>query len=175
MARISPLLAAELTELPCPYCGRKVPAGLEWVTAAQTRWGRCGVKLTHDGEVVGVLAMTPSEQRGQALVKVLWVRPELAGHGYGRQLVQAVAAEMVRLRLDALLAVGGRGRYSCASPPVRFLESVGFRQMPDSRLWRLDLGQAVLERSGLGIVGRLIRGLGAGPQPAGGTVSGRTS
>lgn len=174
MARISPLLAAELTELPCPYCGRQVPAGLDWVTASQARWGRCGVKLTSDGEVVGILAMAPTERAGQAMVKMIWVRPEVAGRGYGRQLVQGAAAEMLRLKLDVLWAAGGRGAAQCATPPTAFLERVGFVRPPDSRLWRLDLGQAVLERSGLGVFGRLIRGLGFGPQPAGGTVSGRT-
>jgi GNAT superfamily N-acetyltransferase len=173
MARISLLQATELAELACPYCGRTVSGQLEWAEAAHRRWGRCGVKLVHDGEVVGVLALGPAERRGEATVKVLWVRPEVAGRGYGRQLVQAATAEMVRLKLDALVAVGGLGRYRCACPPVPFLERVGFRRVPDSPLWRLELHQAVLERSGLGAIGRFLRGFGAGPQPAGGTVSGR--
>ncbi|MCE1175280.1 MAG: GNAT family N-acetyltransferase, partial [Propionibacteriales bacterium] len=116
MARISSLQAAELTELPCPYCGRQVPAGLDWLTASQSRWGRCGVKLTHDGEVVGILAMTPTERVGHAMVKMIWVRPEVAGRGYGRQLVQGAAAEMLRLKLEVLWAAGGRGASHCATP-----------------------------------------------------------
>ncbi len=175
MARISPLLASELAELPCPYCGRQVAAGTEWLDAAQTRWGRCGVKLTHAGEVLGVFAFTPTEHRRHAMVKVAWVRPEVVGRGYGRQLIQGASAEMLRLRFDVLLASGGRAHTSCAGLPIGFLERVGFVLPPDSRLWRLDLGQVVLESSGLGVLGRLLRGWGSGPQPAGGVVSGRAS
>jgi GNAT superfamily N-acetyltransferase len=173
MARISPLLASELTELSCPYCGRQVPGGLDWVNAAQSRWGRCGVKLAQDGQVVAILAMAPTDRIGHAMVKMMWVRPEVAGRGYGRQLVQGAAAEMVRLKLETLWASGSRSGNHCAAPPAAFLERVGFVRPPDSRLWRLELGQAVLERSGLGIIGRFLRGFGAGPQPAGGAVSSR--
>ncbi|MBA3022055.1 GNAT family N-acetyltransferase [Propionicimonas sp.] len=171
MARISPLVAAELIELPCPYCGRQLPAGTDWLVAAQSQWGRCGVKLSQDGQVVGILALAPGEERGQGLVKAIWVRPEVSGRGYGRQLVQGAAADMVRLKLDVLLAAGGRTHLACATPPSEFLAAVGFVRPADSRLWRLELHRAVLERSGLGLLGRLLRGLGSGPEPAGGAVS----
>lgn len=175
MARLSPLSLAEAVELRCPYCGRQQPPGTDWLAEAQRRWGRCGVKLVVDGQVAGVLMLAPAERPGQAMIKSLWVRPELAGRGYGRQLVQSAAAEMVRLKLDVILAAGGRAQSSCATPPAAFLDRVGFVRPGNAGLWRLELGQAVLERSGLGIVGRLLRGIGRGPQPAGGTAAGRVS
>ncbi len=176
MARLSPLVPSDVVELRCPYCGRQVPASTDWVNDAQRQWGRCGVKLATGGRTVAVLMLAPTQRTGQAMVKGLWVQPDLVGHGYGRQLVQAAAAEMLRLRLDVILAAAADGRHSsCATPPAGFLERVGFVRPPNSALWRLDLAQAVLERSGLGVVGRFLRGLGLGPQPAGGAAAGRTS
>jgi GNAT superfamily N-acetyltransferase len=175
MARISSLVSAELTELSCPYCGRQLPAGTDWLVAAQSRWGRCGVKLVQDDEVVAILALAPGQRSGEAVVKMLWVRPEASGRGNGRQLVQAASAEMLRLKLDVILAAGGRTHLTCATPPTGFLEEVGFTRPADSRLWRLDLRQAVLERSGFGVFARLLRGFGLGPAPAGGAVSGRST
>lgn len=171
MPKTSPLTATELTALSCPYCGRQLRDGTEWISAAQQRWGRCGVKLTQDRETIAILAMAPCEQDDEAMLKAMWVRPEWAGHGYGRDLVQSAAAELLRRRLNVLLAAGGRANLSCATPPVDFLRETGFHRRVDERLWRLELRQAVLERSGLGILARLLRGLGTGPEPAGGAIS----
>lgn len=173
MPKTSPLTVAELVGLPCPYCGRRVPKDTAWLAAAQARWGSCGVKLSHEGTAIAVLAFAPCDKADEAMLKVVWVRPESAGRGYGRQLVQAAAAEMVRRKLAVLLAAGARTNLNCAAPPVKFLREVGFTRRVDERHWRLELHQAVPERTGLGVVARLLRGFGAGPEPAGGAISPR--
>ncbi|PKQ31918.1 MAG: hypothetical protein CVT62_05890 [Actinobacteria bacterium HGW-Actinobacteria-2] len=173
MARISPLLAAELTELPCPYCGRRLPVGTEWLGAAEAQWGSCGVKLTQDDDVVAVLALAPAARADEAMVKMIWVRPEFVRHGYGRQLVQAASAESLRHKLTAIRASGGQGRLVCAMPPVGFLREVGFTLPDHERLWLLDLRKTVLQRTSLRLLERLFGGLGGNPEPAGGAISSR--
>lgn len=175
MPRLSPLTVAEVQALPCPYCGRRLPPGTAWLTRAEEQWQRCGVKMMHGETVVAVLAMAPGHPEGVAQIKMLWVRAEDVHAGLGRQLVQAAAAEAVRLKLAQIVAVGGRGHPDCATPPEDFLKATGFAQAPGESLWRLDLGQSVLERSGLGRFSRFLRSWGrTGPEPAGGAVSGRT-
>lgn len=174
MPRLSPLTVPEVLALPCPYCGRQLPEGTAWLTQAGEQWRHCGVKLVTDDTVVGVLAMAPSPTDGVAQVKMAWVRAESAHVGLGRQLMQAAAAEALRLGLSQIVAVGGRAHLSCATPPEGFLKASGFAQAPGESLWRLDLNQSVLERSGLGRFSRFLRALGhAGPEPASGAVSGR--
>ncbi|MEE9964799.1 MAG: GNAT family N-acetyltransferase [Propionicimonas sp.] len=175
MAKVAELTAAELVELSCPYCGRHLPAGTDWLDRAQSQWGRCGVRAVRGDHIEAVLAMTPGRKSGEALVKMLWVGPEAAGRGLGRQLVQAAAAEALRLGLSTVVAVGGHGSLTCATPPEGFLRGCGFRQTAGDSLWRLDLNQTVLERAGWGRLARMLGTLGhAGPQPAGGTASRRS-
>jgi hypothetical protein len=177
MPRISPLTSAELCKLPCPYCGRSVANSAEWVHAAQASWGNAGVRLLDDGVLAGVLAFGPGEQPKQAVVKALWVHADQVGHGYGRQLIQAGAAELLRHRVETLLAVGGNGHSSCATPPRDFLAAVGFTKPPGEALWRLELRRAVLERT-LGPLSGLLRAFGssgAGPEPVAGAISGCTT
>lgn len=174
MPRLSPLTVAEVQALPCPYCGRRLPKGTAWLARAEEQWQRCGVKLVSGETVVAVLAMAPGHPEGVAQIKMLWVRAADTHAGLGRQLVQAAVAEAVRLHLSQIVAVGSRGQLSCATPPEGFLKANGFAQAPGESLWRLDVGQTVLERSGLGRFSRFLRAWGhAGPEPAGGAVSGR--
>jgi GNAT superfamily N-acetyltransferase len=173
MPKTSPLSASELSSLACPYCGRQLPAGTEWLGAAEAQWGSCGVKLTQDDGIAAVLAFAPTARADEAMVKMIWVRPELAGRGYGRHLVQAAAADMVRHKMTALRASGARGRHVCASAPIGFLQEVGFTLPVGERLWRLDLRKTVLERKSLRLLERLFGGLGANPEPAGGAISPR--
>lgn len=173
MAKTSTLTASELSALVCPYCGRQVAAATDWSQAATAAWGFSAIRVTRGDEVAGVLALAPTERAEEARVKMLWVRPESSGYGLGRQLVQATAAELLRHRMKALLASGARSTLSCAAPPRDFLLEVGFTRRPDQRLYRLDLRQAVLGRTHLGVFGRLVRSLNAGPEP--GVVPGRVS
>jgi len=171
MAKTSTLTASGLAALACPYCGRVVHQTAEWTHAATSAWGFCAVAVTRADEVAGVLALAPTDRPDEARIKLLWVRPESSGYGLGRQLVQAAAAELIRCRVKALLASGSRANITCASLPRDFLLDVGFNRRPGERLYRLDLRQAVLGRTHLGVFGRFVRSLGAGPEP--GVVSGR--
>lgn len=171
MAKTSTLTASELSALACPYCGRQVSAATDWVQAAVSAWGCCAIRVTRGDETAGVLALAPGDRPDEARMKMLWVRPESSGYGLGRQLVQAAAAELLRHRTKVLIASGSRSSLTCTAPPVDFLLEVGFTRRPDQRLYRLDLRQAVLGRTHLGVFGRLVRSLSAGPQP--GVVPGR--
>lgn len=173
MAKTSTLTASELSALACPYCGRQVAATTDWAQAAVSAWGCCAIRVTRGDEVAGVLALAPGERPDEARIKMLWVRPESSGYGLGRQLVQAAAAELLRHRMKALVASASRATLTCTAPPRDFLLEVGFTRRPDQRLYRLDLRQAVLGRTHLGLFGRLVRSLGTGPEP--GVVPGRVS
>jgi GNAT superfamily N-acetyltransferase len=171
MAKTATLTASELAALTCPYCGRVVQPTTEWARASTAVWGFSAVAVSRAGEVAGVLALTPTERPDEARIKMVWVRPESSGYGLGRQLVQAAAAELLRCRVKAVLASGSRSSPTCAAPPRDFLLEVGFARRPGERLYRLDLRQAVLGRTHVGLFGRLVRSLSAGPEP--GVVSGR--
>lgn len=173
MAKTSTLTASELSALACPYCGRQVAATTDWAQAAVAAWGFCAIRVARGDEVAGVLALAPGDRPDEARIKMLWVRPEATGYGLGRQLVQAAAAELLRHRLRRLLASGATATLTCTAPPRDFLLEVGFSRRPDQRLYRLDLRQAVLGRTQLGVFARLVRSLSAGPEP--GVVPGRIS
>lgn len=178
MARLSMVTLAELPSLPCPYCGQTVTPDTPWAVAAATRWGWCGVKLTVDDEVAGVLLIGPLEDTGEAMLMGVWVRPDSVRSGYGRQLSQAAAAGLVNRKVRVILARGSRRNERCSVPPRDFLRAIGFTRGLDDRLWRLDLDRAVVERPSVrGVLGRVIASLRpvAPPEPAGGAISGRTS
>jgi GNAT superfamily N-acetyltransferase len=177
MARLSMVSLAELPLLACPYCGRTVAADTPWAVAAAARWGWCGVKLTLEEQVVGVLLLGPLEETGQAMLMCTWVRPEAVRSGYGRQLVQAASAGLLSRKVRVIVARGSRRNLRCSSPPRDFLKAVGFARGLDDRLWRLDLDRTVSERTGVrGMFGRFVESLRpvTPPEPAGGTISGRT-
>jgi len=173
MAKTSTLSASELAALSCPYCGRVVQPTSDWAQAAMAAWGFTAIAATRADEVAGVLALGPGDRADEARVKMLWVRPESSGYGLGRQLVQAAAAELLRRRVKAIVASASRSSLTCTSPPRDFLLEVGFTRRPDQRLYRLDLRQAVLGRTHLGVFGRLVRGFNPAPQP--GVASGRVA
>ncbi len=170
---------AELRGLACPYCGRTVAIDTPWAVSAATLWGWCGVKLTIDGEVAGLLLLGPQEEPGQAMVMCAWVSPGHTGVGYGRQLVQAAAAGLVSQKGRSIVARGSRQHVRCEAPPRDFLRAVGFTRSLDDRLWHLDLDRAVVgERNGVrNAFERLIRSLRpvSPPNPAGGAISGRVN
>jgi GNAT superfamily N-acetyltransferase len=178
MSRLSMVTLAELPALPCPYCGRAIAVDTGWAASAATVWGWCGVKLTLDARVAGLLLVGPGDEPGRAVLSRVWVRPELTGRGYGRQLVQAVAAGLVTQKAHEIVARGSREHLRCEAPPREWLRAVGFTRSIDDRLWHLDLDRAVVgERNGvLGAFERFLQSLRpvTPPNPAGGTISGRS-
>jgi GNAT superfamily N-acetyltransferase len=186
--------------LPCRRCvfweldpvagSRAVAAGdpgLEkesWVSATLLDWGSCGQIIYVDDDPAGhVLYAPPAYVPRSAsfptspvaadavLLMVAHVRPNYAGGGLGRVLVQAVAKDLVHRGIKAIEAFGdargggggaSAGRYgepacSCLLP-VDFLLAVGFKtvrahhRVPRLRLdlrnalsWREDV-EVALER-----------------------------
>ena len=177
MSRLSMVTPAELPGLACPYCGRVVAPDTPWAVAAAARWGWCGVKLTVDEQVAGLLLLAPLEETGHAMLMCIWVRPESVNSGYGRQLMQAASASLLSRKVRVIVARGSRRTVRCETPSREFLKAIGFTRGLDDRLWRLDLDRTVAEKSGvLGMVGRLFESLRpvTPPEPAGGAISGRT-
>ena len=177
MARLSMVTLAELPGLACPYCGRMVPADTPWAVAASTRWGWCGVKLTVEDQVAGLLLLGPLEESGHAMLMCCWVRPESVRSGYGKQLIQAASAGLLSRKVRVIVADAGWREVRCTTPPRDFLRAVGFVRGLDDRLWRLDLDRTVADRSSVrNMFGRLIESLRpvTPPEPAGGAISGRT-
>jgi ribosomal protein S18 acetylase RimI-like enzyme len=178
MARLSLVTLAELPTLACPYCGRVIAADTPWAVAAATRWGWCGVKLTTEDHVAGLLLLSPLEETGHAMLMSAWVRPESVRSGYGKQLVQAASASLLSRKVRVIVARGSRRSLRCSAPPSDFLKAVGFVRGLDDRLWRLDLDRTVADRSTVrGMFGRLMDSLRpvTPPEPAGGAISGRTT
>lgn len=178
MARLSMVTLAELPGLACPYCGRVVAPDTPWAVAAAARWGWCGVKLTTDESVAGLLLLAPLEETGHAMLMCVWVHPGVVRSGYGKQLMQAASASLLSRKVRVIVARGGRRTVSCDAPPRDFLKAIGFTRGLDDRLWRLDLDRTVAEKSSVrGMVGRLIDSLRpvSPPEPAGGAISGRTT
>lgn len=178
MARLSLVTLAELPTLACPYCGRVVAADTPWAVAAATRWGWCGVKLTTDDQVAGLLLLAPMEETGHAMLMSAWVRPESVRSGYGRQLVQAASASLLSRKVRVIVARGSRRSLRCSAPPRDFLKAIGFTRGLDDRLWRLDLDRTVADRATVrGMFDRIIDSLRpvSPPEPAGGGVTGRTT
>lgn len=177
MARVSTVTLVDLPALRCPYCGQTAPADAGWAVSAVTVWGWCGVKLNLDDQVAATLLLAPLEEPGRALLTSLWVRPEYAGAGYGRQLVQAAAAGLVERKDRTLLANGSRHTVHCAAPPAEFLRAVGFVRPRGERLWQLDLARTISTPDGVrGLLSRFLQVIRpvSPPEPAGGAVRGRT-
>ena len=178
MSRLSMVTLAELPGLACPFCGRVVAPDTPWAVAAVARWGSCGVKLTVDEQVAGVLLLGPLEETGHAMLMCVWVRPEFLRSGYGKQLVQAASAGLLSRSVRVIVARGSRRSMRCEAPPRDFLKAVGFTRGLDDRLWRLDLDRTVAEKSGVRtMVDRWFDSLRpvTPPEPAGGAISGRTT
>jgi GNAT superfamily N-acetyltransferase len=115
-----------------------------WVSRALLEWGSCGRILYLDDEPAGyALYAPPAFVPGAAgfptapvsedavLLATLMVRPELAGGGLGRVLVQAVVKDVLsRGDIRALEAFGDHaaplGQHTCVVP-TEFLLRVGFK------------------------------------------------
>lgn len=184
--RLKPLTREGLRRVPasCDTCplgpGSTIDPESTWVRAAEDEWGQVGVVAIDQArepgvdQVMGLLLFCPplhAPRRGPhqggglspdaAVVLSIRVRPEYAGSGVGRQLVQAAAARVARghglgsslvsgrfgpHRLRALEVRGTRLGGSCALPEVDFLHSCGFeitRDHPVTPRLRLDLSSTV--------------------------------
>ncbi|GAA2094077.1 hypothetical protein GCM10009841_04280 [Microlunatus panaciterrae] len=146
----------------------------------ERQWGSCGLVATNGDRVIGYLTMAPallvprlgsfaSTPVSQDAAVVLNVRvvDEYAGHGLGRQLVQAAAAVAVKRDVRALEAIASHRQNSCMVP-VGFLEAVGFtiiRHHPLTPRLRMDLQTTVRWRPDLVAAWSRLRSLAVRPAP----------
>ena len=171
--RLSTLTLAELSGLACPYCGQTTAADTPWARTAAARWGWCGVRLVIEQETAGVLLVSPlPEDPRQAMVMWAWVAPDHVSAGYGRQLVQSMAARLDERRVRTLIAQGSHLTPRCTAPHRDFLRAVGFVRSREDRLWRLELDRTAADRGGvLQAFERFVDSLRpVPPEPAGGAV-----
>ncbi len=149
--------------------------GRDWPEAAEAALGFCGVVATVDGRAVGyLLASSASAVRDcrrragtclglddfspDALVLVgVYVDPRWREMGVGRDLVRGLAARAAGRGVAAIEASASwpprlSRAASCAQPPSRWLQAVGFRlvrERPFDPRWRLDLATTVRWRPAL--------------------------
>lgn len=129
---------------------------------AVARWGFCGVLMGTVDHPIGVLMLVPlAEAEGKvastALLTGIWVTPADRGRGFGRQLVQAAAAELIRREVLAIEAVG-----QSEELPTGFLRAVGFRVIqpnPIAPRLRMDLTTTVRRRPDLVAAWHRLAGL----------------
>lgn len=141
-----------------------------WVSHVLREWGSCGRVALVDGHPVGYLVYAPAPfvpgaegfatapvSADAVLLTTAWVRPEYAGSGIGRLLVQGMARDLVvRDGLRAVEAFGRLGAPAVASAcgggcalPAEFLARVGFkthRPHPVTPRMRMDLRSLVTWR-----------------------------
>lgn len=142
--RVRPLLERDLARLPltCPRCvlgsSSLVDADSGWASAAVDRFGLCGVVAVIDHHAVGYLLLSPAlnvpathpiahgaRTPDSAVVMSVRVLEDHRGSGVGKHLVQSAAARLLR-QANCLEAIGTSGNPSCQTPPLNWLESVGF-------------------------------------------------
>lgn len=132
-----------------------------WVSEVLREWGSCGRVALVDDQPVGYVVYAPEAYLpGSAgfptapvspdavLMTAAWVDPAYRGGGLGRQLVQGMAADLIRRGgVTAIEAFGDRaGRSGRCVLPVDFLGSVGFkthRSHPTTPRMRMDLRTSV--------------------------------
>ena len=158
----------------------------EWVETVTADWGPPGRIAYVDGTPAGHVVLAParhvarlaafptSPQDPSTLMLVTAVtRPECAGRGLRKALVQSAAKDALRHRTRSLEAVAARplavSRHTCVLD-VAFLEKVGFRVERDHPAYprlRIDLRTVVTLRDGAAaaIVRALDRVPGVRPVP----------
>lgn len=125
-----------------------------WVSTVLLEWGSCGKVAYVDGVAVGYVLYAPPAYSPRSvafptspvspdavLLMTAFVRPEFAGSGLGRMLVQGVAKD---LRLRGIRAVEAFGDLRWERPacvlPAEHLLAVGFKTVrPHPRFPRLRL------------------------------------
>jgi hypothetical protein len=125
-----------------------------WVSSVLLEWGSCG-KLVHvDGVAAGFMLYAPPTyvprsvafpsspvSADAVLLMTAHIRPEFAGGGLGRMLVQGVAKDLTRRGVRAIEAFGDLMWQSpqCVLP-AEYLLAVGFKTVrPHPRFPRLRL------------------------------------
>ncbi|WP_020141633.1 GNAT family N-acetyltransferase [Terracoccus sp. 273MFTsu3.1] len=158
----------------------------EWVETVTAEWGPPGRIAYVDGTPAGHVVLAParhvarlaafptSPQDPSTLMLVTAVtRPEYAGRGLRKALVQSAEKDALRHRTRSLEAVAARplavSRHACVLD-VAFLEKVGFRVERDHPAYprlRIDLRTAITLRDGAAaaIVRALDRVPGVRPVP----------
>ena len=132
MRSVQPADFVDLRALACPRCG------------ATPRDATLGFKVVRDREVLGFLALAPSDAvgvlpRGSMLVEQLWVRQDDVGELIGTQLLQRAAGALHARGVRCLVARGTLGVSDCRHLPGAWLEHVGFVVQVRGVQWRLDL------------------------------------
>jgi GNAT superfamily N-acetyltransferase len=125
-----------------------------WVSTVLLEWGSCGKIAYVDGVPAGFMLYAPPAYVPRSvafpsspvspdavLLMTAFVRPEFAGAGLGRMLVQGLAKD---LRLRGIRAVEAFGDLKWESPscvlPAEYLLAVGFKTVrPHPRFPRLRL------------------------------------
>lgn len=139
-----------------------------WVSEVLREWGSCGRVVLVDGAPVGYLVYAPAAfvpgaaafptapvSADAVLLTTAWIRPDHAGGGLGRLLVQGMARDLVGR--DGIRAVEAFARTGPVSPgahaecvvPADFLARVGFkthRPHPRTPRMRMEMRSLVTWR-----------------------------
>ncbi|HEY0638451.1 MAG TPA: GNAT family N-acetyltransferase [Pseudonocardiaceae bacterium] len=132
-----------------------------WVSSVLLEWGSCGKIVYTDGVPAGYALYAPPGAVPRAaafptapvsadavLLTALTIRPEFAGGGLGRMLVQAVVKDLTRRGVKAVEVFGDARpdeETSCMIP-ADFLVSVGFKTVRPHPRWprlRLEIRSAM--------------------------------
>ncbi|GAB3220936.1 hypothetical protein GCM10027447_05910 [Glycomyces halotolerans] len=146
---LSPLCSEAAGDLGDPALEKEA-----WLSQTLLEWGGCG-RIAYDGEIVAGYVTYASPKfvprsvefpsgpvsPDAALLMTVFVKPQYAGTGLGRQLVQAVASDVTRRGVYAIEAFGDvRGEPGACLVPADFYRSVGFKTVrSDPRYPRLRL------------------------------------
>jgi GNAT superfamily N-acetyltransferase len=155
-----------------------------WVSSVLLEWGPCGTLVYLDGVPAGHVFYAPAAMVPRStsfptspvgddaiLLTSAQVRPEFAGQGLGRVLVQTVARDAVKRGIRAVEAFGAGSQLGDCLLPVGFLQAVGFktvRRHPRVPRMRLDLRTTLSWREDAeAALDRLLATISAGrPSPA---------
>jgi GNAT superfamily N-acetyltransferase len=146
-----------------------------WLSTVLLEWGSCGLLAYVDGAPAGHVLFAPPAYVPRSLsfpsspvspdavlLMTSSVRPEHAGTGLGRMLVQGVAKELRRRGIRAVEAFGALGPASACVLPAAHLRAVGFKTVRPHPLHprlRLELRTLVSIREDVEVaLERLLKG-----------------
>lgn len=150
------------------HCLDAVTNDLSWATAAESRWGCCGVAALMDDEVAGYGLIAPAwhfdasvhphaldsphepaGSRASAVLLASWVVPGNYPLDIRRVVVEGLIATLMASGDVALDATATRWKPTCLHPSVRSLADVGFRITQENivlPVMRLRVDRAVTDR-----------------------------